>query len=244
MSKVLVDPAALEEAAKWLEVHSSSSGSAEAFAADALREAIAQPAEAEGVERWNELKKLAEKATPGPWWVDSHGHRVSTEDGMQTVFIAADKMGPATRHPETGNLSHWPNDWDASYIVNASPDKILELIAALLAVTAERDRLESTLIQTTTRHFAQQWKDRADDKKLDECLSEGIAMLEADRDQLRAEVDGLRKDAERYRWLRKMHESRYGLTLTIARVGMMELTGWSGDDPDSVIDAAMAAKEA
>jgi len=50
MRKVLVDPAALEEAAKWLEVHSSSSGSAEAFAADALREAIGQPAEAEGVE--------------------------------------------------------------------------------------------------------------------------------------------------------------------------------------------------
>jgi len=50
MSKVLVDPAALEEAAKWLEVHSSSSGSAEAFAAEALREAIAQPAEAEGVQ--------------------------------------------------------------------------------------------------------------------------------------------------------------------------------------------------
>ncbi|MEW6316279.1 MAG: hypothetical protein AB1670_07790, partial [Pseudomonadota bacterium] len=49
MRKVLVDPAALEEAAKWLEVHSSSSGSAEAFAADALREAIAQTAEAEGV---------------------------------------------------------------------------------------------------------------------------------------------------------------------------------------------------
>ncbi|EXF45212.1 hypothetical protein BAY1663_02291 [Pseudomonas sp. BAY1663] len=50
MSKVLVDPAALEEAAKWLEVHSSSSGSAEAFAAEALREAIAQPAEAGGVD--------------------------------------------------------------------------------------------------------------------------------------------------------------------------------------------------
>ncbi len=61
------------------------------------------------------------------------------------------------------------------------------------AVTAERDRLESMLIQTTTRHFASQWKVRDDDKKLDECLSEGIAMLEAERDQLRAEVDGLRK---------------------------------------------------
>jgi hypothetical protein len=57
--------------------------------------------------------------------------------------------------------------------------------AALSAVTAERDRLESMLIRTTTRHFAQQWKDRADDKKLDECLSEGIAMLEAERDQYR-----------------------------------------------------------
>lgn len=46
MNKVLVDPAVLEEAAKWLEVHSPGSGSAEAFASEALREAIAQPAEA------------------------------------------------------------------------------------------------------------------------------------------------------------------------------------------------------
>jgi hypothetical protein len=89
--------------------------------------------------------------------------------------------------------------------------------AALSAVTAERDRLESMLIQTTARHFAQEWKDHADDKKLDECLSEGIAMLEAERDrlredrdsqqrvciaemekvsQLRAEVEALRKAAE------------------------------------------------
>jgi hypothetical protein len=50
MNKVLVDPAVLEEAAKWLEVHLSSSGSAEAFAAEALRESIAQPAEVECVE--------------------------------------------------------------------------------------------------------------------------------------------------------------------------------------------------
>jgi len=133
----------------------------------------AKPAEAEGVGRWSELKKLAEKATPGPWWVDSHGHRVSTEDGMQTVFITADKMGPATRHPETGNLSYWPNDWDASYIVNASPDKILELIAALSAVTAERDRLR---------------EDRDSQQRV--CIAE---MEKAN--QLRAEVERLRLDA-------------------------------------------------
>lgn len=63
-------------------------------------------------------------------------------------------------------------------------------LTALSAVTAERDRLESMLIRTTTRHFARQWKDRADDKKLDECLSEGIAMLEAERDRLRAVLEG------------------------------------------------------
>lgn len=65
MSKVLVDPAALKEAAKWLEVHSSSSGSAEAFAADALREAIGQPAEAEGVDL-HDLRALVVGHTPLP----------------------------------------------------------------------------------------------------------------------------------------------------------------------------------
>ncbi|RRV70068.1 hypothetical protein EGI99_08515 [Stutzerimonas stutzeri] len=69
--------------------------------------------------------------------------------------------------------------------------------AALSSVTAERDRLESMLIQTTARHFAQEWKDHADDKKLDECLSEGIAMLEAERDQLRAEVEGMRAQRDK-----------------------------------------------
>ena len=137
----------------------------------------AQPAEAEGVDKWSELKKLAEKATPGPWWVDSHGHRFSTEDGMQTVFIAADKMGPATRHPETGNLSHWPNDWDASYIVNASPDKILELIATLSAVTAERDRLR---------------KDRDDCLEARQYYADKYGEVIAERDQLRAEVEAMR----------------------------------------------------
>ena len=138
---------------------------------DSLRAILAQPAEEEWLERWSELKTLAEKATPGPWWVDSHGHRVSTEDGMQTVFIAADKMGPATRHPETGNLSHWPNDWDASYIVNASPDKILELIAALSAVTAERDRLRDALEQISPE------MDAAGKRAIDRAREDGCASI-------------------------------------------------------------------
>lgn len=88
-----------------------------------------------------ELAELASKATPGPWWIDSHGHcMVSESQDHRTVFLTNDGMGPATRHPETGNLSHWPNDWDASYIASADPTTILELIAEV-----ERLRKDATI---------------------------------------------------------------------------------------------------
>lgn len=151
-------------------------------------------------------------------------------------------------------------------------------LAALSAVTAERDRLESMLIRTTTRHFAQQWKDRADDKKLDECLSEGIAMLEAERDrlravlegaqypnidrlktltiercrqvgetvmrltidaqserdQLRAEVEGLRKDADRWRYVRLQGDDTHWLNLL--RVDLEDFGGNINAAVDALID--------
>lgn len=76
-----------------------------------------------------ELEQLASKATPGPWWIDSHGNRMVSEYlDHETVFIADDKMGPAVRHSETGNLSHWPNDWDASFIAQANPATIIALL--------------------------------------------------------------------------------------------------------------------
>lgn len=64
--------------------------------------------------------------------------------------------------------------------------------AAILSLLDENDRLLSTIIRTSVRHFSLEIKDRTDDRKLDECLSEGIAMLEAGRDQLRAENERLR----------------------------------------------------
>jgi hypothetical protein len=70
--------------------------------------------------------------------------------------------------------------------------------AALSAVTAERDRLLQGLAKSETntmalmvKHFAGSMTSREQDRKLDECLSEGIAMLEAERDQYRAEVERL-----------------------------------------------------
>ena len=79
----------------------------------------------------NELEELAKAATTGPWWIDSHGSAmVSEAAGHQIVFITDPRMGPSIRHEATGNLSHWRNDSDASYIAAANPSAILELIAA------------------------------------------------------------------------------------------------------------------
>jgi len=92
-----------------------------------------------------QLRELAEKATPGPWWIDSHGHRMSAGGGSETVFIASEKMGEAKRHPETGNLSHWPNDWDASFIAAANPATILALMDSYEALQAECEKLRKQL---------------------------------------------------------------------------------------------------
>lgn len=124
MSKVLVDPAALEEAAKWLEVHSSSSGSAEAFAAEALREAIAQPAEAEGVSNARLMNTLAELARRAPLrtlhTICETQHQVSTVKLERYLEPIGDTLA------------------GYAFTLRIDFDK---LSAALSAVTAERDRL-------------------------------------------------------------------------------------------------------
>lgn len=56
--------------------------------------------------------------------------------------------------------------------------------------------------------------------------------------RLLSERAELKRDAERYRWLREQCEMTEG-GLTICKVGYCDLTGWSGDDPDAAIDAAM-----
>lgn len=87
------------------------------------------------------LESLARAATPGPWWIDSHGHEMVSE-AIQLVFRADDRMGPATRHAETGNLSHWPNDWDASFIAAANPATILALVEHIRSLTERLEKAE------------------------------------------------------------------------------------------------------
>lgn len=86
---------------------------------------------------YSELKMLAEKASPGPWWIDSHGMTMMSMPNLEVVFSHPAKS-IAVRNEETGNLSHWRNDWDASYIATANPKTILALLAEIEALRRER----------------------------------------------------------------------------------------------------------
>lgn len=88
---------------------------------------------------YSELKMLAEKATPGPWWVDSHGMTMMSMPDLQVVF-AHPAEGTAVRNEQTGNISHWRNDWDASFIATANPATVLALIAENEMLRKNADR--------------------------------------------------------------------------------------------------------
>ncbi|EMD7609187.1 ead/Ea22-like family protein [Cronobacter sakazakii] len=92
------------------------------------------------------LKLAALAATPGEWWIDSHGSAMVsfTGNGMKTIFVTDGKaMGKSVRHQDTGNLSHWRNDNDATFIATANPATVLELIAALEAAQKRIAELEA-----------------------------------------------------------------------------------------------------
>lgn len=84
-------------------------------------------------EQLAELEYLCGKATQGKWWIDSHGVTMMAMDSLEVVFTTPCDPKTAVRHPETGNLSNWRNDWDASYIATACPSKVQGLIARLRA---------------------------------------------------------------------------------------------------------------
>ena len=104
-----------------------------------------------------QLKAIAEKATPGRWWIiDNHGSTMVAwaENKIHIVFKTSETMGAAARREETGNLSHWPNDWDASYIAMANPANLLAIIKMLEDAT---DRVVSTdaLLAQIKRWYSQ-----------------------------------------------------------------------------------------
>ncbi|HIA5805838.1 TPA: ead/Ea22-like family protein [Escherichia coli] len=80
------------------------------------------------------LREAAEKATTGNWWIDSHGQAmVSFIDNEVLEVFVTDNKRDAVRHEDTGNLSRWRNDNDATFIATANP-------ATVLALLDERER--------------------------------------------------------------------------------------------------------
>jgi hypothetical protein len=101
------------------------------------------------MEKLNELVELAKKATPGKWWIDSHGHSMVAFSGeagdVEIVFATDNDMGPLVRHGDTGNLSHWRNDNDATFIAAANPDTILAIAEAFRALEQRAEAAEAKL---------------------------------------------------------------------------------------------------
>lgn len=109
------------------------------------------------------LREAAEKATPGNWWIDSHGQAMVSFIGNDVLEVfATDNKRSAVRHEDTGNLSRWRNDNDATFIATADPATVLALLDELEAkdkritkLSTERakgvETLQSELIQARIR---------------------------------------------------------------------------------------------
>ncbi|HBA3389684.1 TPA: ead/Ea22-like family protein [Escherichia coli] len=88
------------------------------------------------------LREAAEKATQGNWWIDSHGQAmVSFIDNDVLEVFATDNKRSAVRHEDTGNLSRWRNDNDATFIATADPATVLALLDELEAAEKLIDTL-------------------------------------------------------------------------------------------------------
>lgn len=188
----------------------------------------AQPAEAEGVEAV-EFWVLFDATTPEPYI------KKMMPEGVLAFFDhEEDAIRAKSFHPGT--------DYKRVPYVRQS-----DHLAALSAVTAERDRL---LIDLERAHRA------TNSERMDWAREfQRRNAVQEERDRLRAEVEALRKDAERYRWLRNTAMETADVAPAVLMVdgeckpafddpGYGHISAKSGATLDAAIDAAMAAKEA
>ncbi|WP_063090539.1 ead/Ea22-like family protein [Escherichia coli] len=98
------------------------------------------------------LREAAEKATPGNWWIDSHGHAMVSFVGNDVLEVfTTDNKRAAVRHEDTGNLSRWRNDNDATFIATADPATVLALLDELEAAKKRIAELEAREISLPER---------------------------------------------------------------------------------------------
>ena len=199
---------------------------------------------------YSELKRLAEALNraiaqaehkPGEW--------AETAQSMGSICCPGEpfQIGkPWVKEEPWASFSYKRDSWLAVAAVNALPQ--------LLALIAENDRLK-TLRSTTERDLAQElevWKhgpscwncgDTGDVHDMVgewrgqcDCNAAKLIDVSSERDQLKAENEALRKDAERYRWLRdSCGLVEYKVIAGSIGAGMLP----SGEKLESAIDVAM-----
>ncbi len=178
-----------------------------------------------------ELRRLAEAAYPGPWYV---------ENGIDQVRDNVDEFVCETGEDEPVN---------AAYIAAANPAAVLSLLDECDKAEAERDaalaELEALRIQVST---LTEWYSNALD-----VISEVTAAIpgvtymdppDGGDVSIPEQIRRMAKDAERYRWLREQ-EAESGIAVLC--VGSWEKAATCiattypvSDELDTAIDAAMS----
>lgn len=129
---------------------------------------------------YSELKRLAEAATQGQWRHYQHG----VIKGGPVVQFA---NGSAQQQIVMTTGAEWMRDGEqydnANFIASANPVAVLELISELQRLAADNASLRGSCAKLGAEH---------------------AGMVRTVRKQEK-ELDGLRKDAGRYRWLRKQN---------------------------------------
>lgn len=125
------------------------------------------------------LREAAEKATPGNWWIDSHGQSmVSFIDNEVLEVFTTDNKRVAVRHEDTGNLSRWRNDNDATFIATADPATVLalldELEAAEKRIAEQREYYEGVIADGSRRIAELEAKIETSDKLQDSAFRHGL----------------------------------------------------------------------
>lgn len=76
------------------------------------------------------IERVNEHVTKGSWWMDSHGEALVcfTGNGMEIIVEPKHQREKAHRDENTGGLSYWNNDSDASWIALANPENVMMLV--------------------------------------------------------------------------------------------------------------------
>ncbi|SEE39381.1 hypothetical protein [Pseudomonas coleopterorum] len=191
---------------------------------------------------YSELKRLAEAATPGPWSTEAN-ELYWLEDGytkhLMETFDGSDICHDA-EHPD--NLK---------FIAAANPAAVLDLISEVEVISAYLCTCpdcggEGEIFTGSYSYFGHMDPPEPNMDKCVECDGKGLIgtpqnlqTVIAERDQLKAEVEALRKDAERYRHLR--NGAYCVATIDGYRVICEEPMPGPFVDADSALDASIDA---